>query len=130
MKFNSLIPELTVFDINRTKQFYIQKLGFHLEYEREEEKFIFLSYEGSQLMFEQIHEDGWNVGCLAYPLGRGINFSIQISDMERFYNRVKQANLTIYRDLVTNDYVANGEIIHQKEFLIQDPDGYLLRFTS
>lgn len=29
-----------------------------------------------------------------------------------------------------NKYESNGEDIEQKEFLIQDPDGYLLRFTQ
>ena len=53
MKFNSLIPELTVKDIERTKTFYTDVLGFTVEYEREEDRFVFLSLEGNQLMFEQ-----------------------------------------------------------------------------
>lgn len=36
MNFNSLIPELTVDDIGRTKDFYINKPGFKIEYERPE----------------------------------------------------------------------------------------------
>ena len=63
-----------VTDINRTKAFYIDLLGFKLEYERPENKFMFLSFEGSQFMFEEIHTNGWNTADLEYPLGRGINF--------------------------------------------------------
>ena len=81
MKFNKLIPELTVFDINETKDFYINILGFKLEYERVDENFVFLSFEDSQFMFEEIHEEGWNIGELTYPLGRGINFSIEVKDI-------------------------------------------------
>ena len=55
MKYHSMIPELTISDIEITKDFYLNKLGFTLEYEREEDKFIFLSYNRSQFMFEQIH---------------------------------------------------------------------------
>ena len=33
MEFNSLIPELSVFDIVQTKNFY-EELGFKIEYER------------------------------------------------------------------------------------------------
>ena len=63
MKFNSLIPELTVKDLERTKTFYTDVLGFTVEYEREEDRFVFLSLEGNQLMFEQ--ENGnWNTGVL------------------------------------------------------------------
>ena len=53
MEYNRLIPELTVSDITKTKQFYVDILGFWLEYERKEDKFIFVSLEGSQLMFEE-----------------------------------------------------------------------------
>lgn len=52
MRFNSLIPELTVSDIEKTKEFYINVLSFRIEYERPEDKFVFLSLEGNQLMFE------------------------------------------------------------------------------
>ena len=63
MKFNSLIPELTVTDIERTRDFYLNILGFKLEYERPENKFIFVSLEGNQMMLEQ--ENGhWSVGEL------------------------------------------------------------------
>lgn len=62
MQFNKMIPELTVFSIEETKKFYIDLLGFKLEYERPEDKFIFLSFEESQFMFEELHEKGWNIG--------------------------------------------------------------------
>lgn len=130
MKFNKLIPELTVFDINETKDFYINILGFKLEYERIEENFVFLSFEDNQFMFEQIHEEGWNIGELTYPLGRGINFSIEVKDINKLYVKIKSHNKTIYRELMVNNYKAENETIEQKEFLIQDPNGYLLRFTN
>ena len=44
MKFNSLIPELTVSDIDRTRDFYVNILQFKVEYERVEDRFVFLSY--------------------------------------------------------------------------------------
>ena len=88
MDFNNLIPELSVFDITRTIDFY-KKLGFEVEYERKEDNFVFMSFQGSQFMFEQIHESGWNIGELAYPLGRGINFSIAINNVEELYEIVK-----------------------------------------
>lgn len=53
MKFNTLIPELEVLNIKASKNFYIEVLGFKLEYERKEDKFVFLSKDGSQLMLEE-----------------------------------------------------------------------------
>lgn len=124
-----MIPELSVFDIERTKKFY-RELGFKFEYERTEDKFVFMSFQDSQFMFEQIHDDGWNIGELVYPLGRGINFSIAVDDIEELYKLVNNLNIELYRELTRNIYQVNGIEEMQIEFLIQDPNGYLLRFTN
>ena len=129
MDFNKMIPELSVFDIEQTKRFY-NDLGFKIEYERPEEKFVFMSFQDSQFMFEQIHDNGWNIGELIYPLGRGINFSIAVDDIEGLYKLVKTLNLEIYRELNRSIYQVDGTEETQTEFLIQDPNGYLLRFTN
>ena len=129
MDFNKMIPELSVFDIEQTKRFY-NDLGFKIEYERPEEKFVFMSFQDSQFMFEQIHDNGRNIGELIYPLGRGINFSIAVDDIEGLYKLVKTLNLEIYRELNRSIYQVNGTEETQTEFLIQDPNGYLLRFTN
>ena len=124
-----MIPELSVYDIEQTKRFY-NDLGFKIEYERPKEKFVFMSFQDSQFMFEQIHDNGWNIGELIYPLGRGINFSIAVDDIEGLYKLVKTLNLEIYRELNRSIYKVNGTEETQTEFLIQDPNGYLLRFTN
>ena len=129
MNFNKLIPELSVFDISQTKDFY-KKLGFKIEYERAEENFVFMSFEDSQFMFEQIHDTGWNTGALEYPLGRGINLSIAVENVEALYETVKNGQMDIYRELTKSTYLVNGIAEEQIEFLIQDPNGYLLRFTN
>ena len=129
MDFNNLIPELSVFDILQTKNFY-EELGFKIEYERREEKFVFMSFQDSQFMFEQIHDEGWNTGELIYPLGRGINFSIAVDDIENLYTLVKSKKLEVYKKLTKSVYLVNGIEEIQMEFLIQDPNGYLLRFTN
>lgn len=129
MKFNSLIPELSVTDIEKTRHFYCDILGFKIEYERPEKKFIFVSYEGNQFMLEQIN-GYWNTGKLEYPFGRGINIEIGVSDVEAVYKRVKDAGIKLFADMEISCYREGNNEIIQKEFLIQDPDGYLLRFAQ
>ena len=128
MKFNSLIPELSVTDIEISKSFYL-KLGFIVRYERKEDKFCFLELENNQIMIEQIN-DKWYVGQLEYPFGRGINISMQISNIDKFYDELINNNVKIYRKLQIDKYRVNDKIYEDKEFLIQDPDGYLLRFNN
>ena len=40
MKFNALVPELSVSNIQNSKKFYLDILGLKLEYERIEDKFL------------------------------------------------------------------------------------------
>ena len=129
MKFNSLIPELSVSSIETSKDFYVNKLGFKIEYERKEDKFIFISFEGNQIMLEEINNN-WSVGLLEYPFGRGINFEMTVSNIDKLYNKVKASNITLFKDLMISNYRKDNKTIVQKEFLIQDPDGYLLRFCD
>lgn len=89
-----------------------------------------MSFQESQFMFEQIHDDGWNIGELVYPLGRGINFSIAVDDVEELYQLVNNLDVKLYRELTRNIYQVNEIEEIQIEFLIQDPNGYLLRFTN
>jgi predicted enzyme related to lactoylglutathione lyase len=129
MKFNALIPELSVSDINNSKKFYIDILRFNLEYEREPDKFVFISYGDAQIMLEEINGH-WNTGELEYPLGRGINFQINTNDIDNLINNLKLNNINLFRDIMINEYNCDGDIYVEKEILVQDPDGYLLRFSQ
>lgn len=128
MTFNKLIPELSVTDIEKSKEFY-KKLGFKICYERIENKFAFIEYEGNQIMIEELNGN-WNTGKLEYPFGRGINISMSIDNIEDYYNKLIANNVKIFKEMMINKYRANDVVYEDKEFLIQDPDGYLLRFNN
>lgn len=129
MKFNALIPELSVSNINISKSFYIDILGFNLEYERTNDKFAFLSLDEAQIMIEEINGH-WNTGDLQHPFGRGINFQIATDDVCKIADNIKANNIKLFRDIMINHYEHNGEITTEKEIIVQDPDGYLLRFSQ
>lgn len=78
IKFNRLIPELLVSSIEASKVFYVEQLGFTIEYERREDDFALISYEGSQFMLEQDRTTAWITGELGSIRGRGINFQIEV----------------------------------------------------
>jgi len=127
MKFNKLIPELSVTDIQNSLPFYTDIIGFKVEYSRPEEKFYFLSLEGSQLMVEEINNHWWT-GELEHPFGRGLNFQIEVSDVSAIIGRLEEAGIALFRPLKESWYRGDGVEFGQIEFLVQDPDGYLLRF--
>lgn len=46
------------------------------------------------------------------------------------YNELKEKNVKMFLDLEMHEYRVDNKISIDKEFLIQDPDGYLLRFNN
>lgn len=128
MKFNKLIPELSVSNINRSRDFYVM-LGFEVMYEREDDKFVFLELNGCQIMIQEINEN-WNTGNLEFPYGRGVNISMEVKEVDELYNFLMKRKYPVFSEIMYNEYEVNGQKFLDKEFLIQDPDGYLLRFCQ
>ena len=132
MEFNQLIPELDVFNLEETLHFYVDLLGFKIEYDRKEDRFAYLSFEKVQIMVQEI--DGgnskWQTGELEYPLGRGINFEIDVDSIDNIYNNLKSENCEIFADVEEHWYRKDDVLLGNKEFLVKDPNGYLLRFSE
>lgn len=129
MKFNKLIPELTVSDIEKSKQFYTEILGFKIEYERPKNKFVFLSLREAQIMLEE-NNGHWNIGNLQYPFGNGVNFQIEVENLERIAWQIKEKGVVPLKDIFCSEYQCDDVTYLEKEVLILDPDGYLLRFSE
>ena len=130
MKFNKIIPELSVTNLEISLKFY-KTLGFKIEYERPENKFVFLSMGEIQFMIQELSDvDKWDVAPLSYPFGNGINFQLEVDNVESIYNSLKENNYKIAFDIEENWYRQDNKLLGNKEFLVQDPDGYLLRFSE
>lgn len=130
MRFNKLIPELSVTNLEKSLEFY-KTIGFKIEYERKENKFVFLSLGEIQFMLQEISgDDKWEVAPLVYPFGNGINFQLEIGDATAIYDKLKNNNYKIIFDMEENWYRQDNKLLGNKEFLVQDPDGYLLRISE
>ena len=130
MYWNKIIPELSVSNLENSLNFY-KTAGFEIKYNRTEDKFAFISLNNIQFMLQELsNNDKWNVGELKYPFGNGINFQLDVEDIDKIYNNFKNNNYTITFDIEENWYRQDDKLLGNKEFLIQDPDGYLLRFSE
>lgn len=130
MKFNKLIPELSVTNLEKSMKFY-ETIGFKIEYERKENKFVFLSLGEIQFMLQEITDnDKWEVAPLVYPFGNGINFQLEVEDATAIYDKLKNNNYKIIFKMEENWYRQDNKLLGNKEFLVQDPDGYLLRISE
>jgi hypothetical protein len=82
-------------------------------------------------MLEQEHGEGWSVGPIERPLGRGVNFQIEVAYVQSIRNVLVEQGVVLFREVKDSWYeVASNKQEGQREFLVQDPDGYLLRLSQ
>jgi lactoylglutathione lyase len=131
MNFNSLIPELIVSDLERSKRFYVDLLSFEIEYERLDEKFVFLSHEGTQLMLlEDNSSEHSRTGKLDYPRGQGVNFSLRIEKLDMIADSLSAAEYSLQIP-IREQWHRQDDVLHgERQLWVMDPDGYLLRFVQ
>ena len=128
--WNALVPELSVTDFNRSLKFYCEKLGFTVRFQRDEPSFAYLELGPVQIMIEQHSDDSWVTGALTPPFGRGVNFQIELPDITAIHARLQAESYPLFEEMEENWYETDATLSGQREFLVQDPDGYLLRFTE
>lgn len=127
-----VVPELDVSDLNDSLCFYIEVLGFECRVECPEERFAYLTRGPVHLMLEQADGPGrrFRIAPLERPFGRGINLQIKIPDVDLLYHKILKANLAVYLPLEERWYRQNDKEAGNRQFVVTDPDGYLLRFFS
>ena len=126
-----MVPELLVSDFGASRAFYVDLLEFAVCFERKDPPFAYLDLGGAQLMIEQDHPQAWRTADLQAPRGHGCNLQIEIGDATEIRHRLEEAGVALFRGLADSWYdVADDQQEGQRELLVQDPDGYLLRFVE
>ncbi len=130
MQKTKLIPELKVLNFKRNLAFYVQLANFEILYDRPEEQFAMLNREGAQIMIEAstLTSLNWDVGILEYPFGRGMHLQIEVSNVHALHENFQNNNYPIFFPIQEKWYRKNQKKVGHRQFLVQDPDGYLLRF--
>ena len=129
----SLVPELYCTDLQLSLQFYCNILGFVVDYQRPEEGFAYIIREGARLMLGVVRwgsERTWLTAPLERPFGRGINLQISVEQVDKLYATVQRAGISIFWPLEEKWYRTNESYVGSRQFVIEDPDGYLLRFAE
>ncbi len=126
--FARLVPELICYDIERSLKFYVGLLGFTVRYARPEERFAYLDRDGAEIMLEQPTGRTFLTAPLEHPYGRGINFQIEVIDVKSLYDAVRAAGWPLLLELEDKWYRQDQLMRGNRQFVLQDPDGYVLRF--
>jgi catechol 2,3-dioxygenase-like lactoylglutathione lyase family enzyme len=125
-----LVPELVCTDIERSVRFYTDVLGFEVLFSRREERFAYLRREAAEIMLEQPTGRSFVIAPLEYPYGRGIVPQIWVSDVEALYARVVDAGAEVHIALEQKWYRMGDVEGGNHQFVVVDPDGYLMRFAQ
>jgi catechol 2,3-dioxygenase-like lactoylglutathione lyase family enzyme len=127
-----VVPELDVADLARSLSFYVDALGFSVRFERPEERFAYLTRGSVHLMLEQADGPGrrYRMAPLEYPFGRGMNLQIEVPDVDHLHGEASRSGATIDVPLEERWYRQGDEEAGNRQFVVVDPDGYLLRFFS
>ena len=130
-----LTPELICSNIKTSLHFYSKILGFNIQYQREEEGFAMLERQGSNIMLDEIKDPSgkyrsWIAAPLESPFGRGINLQIKTTNVDTLYHHATAMGASIFLPIETKWYRANNLEIGLRQFIVLDPDGYMLRFAE
>jgi len=105
--------------------------GFEVRYDRPDEGFAYITRGSAHVMLEQSGVDrDWITAELQAPRGRGLNFQITVPDVESIVSALRAAGVELFMQPETKWYRVGEEEAGVRQFLVTDPDGYLIRFQS
>lgn len=136
-----LVPELYVSDLDASLAFYTGPLRFEVAYARPEDRFACLRRGAAHLMLEQtpgraratpeeLARGEWRTADLERPFGRGLNLEIEIPDVDAVHAALRAAGHPCLLEPHERTYRVGAQALTVYQMLVEDPDGYLLRFSE
>ena len=123
-RWNSVVAEMMVRDYPTSLAWWTGPMGFALVFERPAQKLAFVQHpDGAQVMIYERDGD-WEVGPMEPPFGRGAVIQVFVTDVAAVHARF--AGQPLYVDLRDKWRDWGDRLGGQREFLVQDPDGYLI----
>jgi catechol 2,3-dioxygenase-like lactoylglutathione lyase family enzyme len=125
-----LVPELLVSDIAASLEFWCNRLGFAIAYQRPEEAFAYLERpEGAQIMLSQ-RSGKWETAPLVRPYGRGAMFQLYVASIAPVARSLESAGWPLYAGPREVWREVGDRQAGQREIFVLDPDGYLVMVAN
>jgi uncharacterized glyoxalase superfamily protein PhnB len=111
-------------DLDKAVKFYTEQLGFKVVKGESEKDFVTLEFAENSIMLEKdkLFKDALpklNEELSANKYGVGITIFIHVDDADRRYRDITAKGVEIFSKIETKPWGA-------REFVIKDPEGYLL----
>jgi catechol 2,3-dioxygenase-like lactoylglutathione lyase family enzyme len=127
----ALVPELLVRSLADSLDFWCRHCGFAVLYDRPDEGFAYIGSGTAHVMLEQEGVGrNWVPAPLDRPLGRGVNLQVSVPSMQRLVETLRRADWPLFMEPERKSYRIGRSEVSVEQFLVQDPDGYLIRFQS
>ncbi|QQO24635.1 VOC family protein [Bradyrhizobium diazoefficiens] len=127
--FADLVPELGVSSMLDSLSFWRDLLGFEIAYDRPAARFAYLVRGRLQIMLCELN-GRWETAEMQRPFGRGVNFQMIVDRIAPMLKALDDAKWPLYEQPNEAWYRVGDQEYGQREFLVQDPDGYLIRFVE
>lgn len=128
--WNGLVAEMMVQNYPRSLVWWTGLVGMTPVFIRPEQKLAFLQHaDGAQVMIYERDGD-WEVAPMEPPFGRGVVTQIFVKAVDVLHARFVASGHPIYVPLREKWRDWGDCLGGQREFLVQDPDGYLVMIAS
>ena len=115
-------------DLAASLAFWSGLLGFAVACDRPAGG-AYLERDGAQAML-CLRNGNWDTGPLDRPFGQGTNRQITVRALAPILAALDAAGWPLFRPVQESWYRVGAEEGGQREFLVQDPGGTLLRFAG
>jgi catechol 2,3-dioxygenase-like lactoylglutathione lyase family enzyme len=127
----ALVPELGVSDLDASLRFWRDLCGFAVLYDRPEDGFACIERDGARIMLDRLGSTrDWVAAPLEYPLGRGMNLEIAVASVQPLLDACAAADWPLFLPPEEKSYRVGAGAVRVRQFIVQDPDGYLVRFSE
>lgn len=134
LEINPLVPELWCSDFEASMKFYTTTLGFDVAQQRGGDPHAYLAFYGAQIMIACWKLDGnwvpWLPDDMAPPFGRGMNLQFMVPDVDALYEKVLSQGVKPLIKIYEDEIWKTDCMDTRRQFLISDPDGYVVRFAQ
>jgi len=129
-RWNGLVAEMMVSDYPAALAWWTGLVGMVPVFIRPEQKLAFLQHrDGAQIMIYERDGD-WEVAAMEPPFGRGLVTQVFLADVDQVHARFVAARHAFYVPLREKWRDWGDRMGGQREFLVLDPDGYLVMIAS
>lgn len=126
-----LVPELGVTDLTASLRFWRDLCGFAVVYDRPEDGFACIERDGARNMLDQLGSTrDWLAAPAERPFGRGMNLEIAVGSLAPLLASLEGAAWPFFLPVEEKSYRVGASAVRVRQFIVPDPDGYLVRFSE